>query len=73
MRYHFVHQLMNDKIDVRYIPTEDQVADVFTKGLPSEKLAIMKKMLGIWKSSDESSSGVPSQAETTCHVPVKEC
>ena len=47
------------KIDVDYIPTEDQVADVFTKGLPSEKLATMK-MLGIRKSSDEPSRGVPS-------------
>ena len=72
-RYHFVHQLLNDKINVRYIPTEDQVADVFTKGISFGKLASMKKMLGIRTSSDEPSGGVPSQAEMTQHaVPVKE-
>ena len=67
-RYHFVRQLVAEKkIDIQYIPTEDQVADVFTKGLPSEKLATMKKMLGIRTSSD-----VLCQAEMTCSVPVKE-
>ena len=55
-RYHFVRQLVAEKkIDVDYIPTEDQAADVFTKGLPAEKLATMKKKLGIRTSSDEPS------------------
>ena len=55
-RYHFMHQLLSEKkIDVKYIPTKDQVVDVFTKGLPSERLASMKMLLGI-----------RSQAETMC-------
>ena len=59
-----VQQLVAEKkIDVQYIPTEDQVADVFTKGLLAEKLATMKKKLGIWTSSDEPSR--VSLAETT--------
>ena len=73
MRYHFVRQLLSEKkIDVQYIPTEDQVEDIFTKGLPSERLAMMKKLLGIQTSSDEPSRGVPSQAVTTRCVPVNE-
>ena len=72
-RYHFVRQLLADKmIDVEYIPTVDQVADVFTKGLPSERLTTMKKMLGIQTSSDEPSRGVPSRAVMTRCVPVNE-
>ena len=54
--YHFVRQLVSEKkIDIQYITTEDQVADVFTKGLPAKKLATMKKKLGIRTFSDEPS------------------
>ena len=52
IRYHFVRQLLNGKrINVWNFPTEYQVAaDVFTKGLPSLKLTLMK-LLGILTSS----------------------
>ena len=62
-RYHFMHQLLAEKmINIRYILCEEQVADVFTKGLPSEKLTTMKKWLGFRK----------CQAEMTCCVLVNE-
>ena len=55
-----MHQLLAEKeINVWYIPTENQVADVFTKELTSERLAMMFL-------------GIPSKAEIMCYVPVKE-
>ena len=38
VRYHFIREKVESKeVDVEYIPTGDQVADVLTKPLPREQ------------------------------------
>ena len=61
-RYHLVHQMLTKKINVSYIPTKDQVTDVFTMGQPSEKLTMMKKCRG---------SGHPTMSLAVCHVKLR--
>ena len=36
IRYHFVRELVEEgTVELLYVPTEDQLADIFTKGLDS--------------------------------------
>ena len=48
VRYHFVrhHQEMKN-IEVSYVPTEDQVADILTKNLPGPRFLKLREDLGI--------------------------
>ena len=40
--------LMHDRvIEVFYFPTDDQVADIFTKSLTEEKFSKLRSMLGV--------------------------
>ena len=48
LRYHFICEAVEDgKISVKYIPTEENVADIFTKPLPRPKFDRFVKMLGL--------------------------
>ena len=45
---HFIRNLVHDRvIEVLYFPTDDQVADIFTKSLTEAKFSILRSMLGV--------------------------
>ena len=45
---HFIRKLIHDQvIEVLFFPTEDQVADIFTKSLTEEKFSKLRSMLGV--------------------------
>ena len=65
VHYHFVReQVLAGDIDLVYVGTEEQVADIFTKALGAEKLRRFRTMLGLLEMSSlrgsvEMSSSTP--------------
>ena len=50
IRYHFICEAVEDgKIQVEYIPTDDNVADIFTKPLMKTKFHHFVELLGLWR------------------------
>ena len=50
LRYHFIREAVEErKIKVKYIPTDDNVSDIFTKALPRPKFRRMVELLGLGK------------------------
>ena len=48
VHYHFVHkQVLSGEVELRYVRTDRQVADIFTKVLGSDKLQHFSEMLGV--------------------------
>ena len=48
IRYHFIReQVSDDKICLKYCPTEDMIADFLTKGVGPEKFARLRKLCGM--------------------------
>jgi hypothetical protein len=48
IRYHFIRQTVSDqKINIKYCPTEEMTADILTKALPKFKVAFHSQTLGI--------------------------
>ncbi|MCO5589387.1 hypothetical protein L7F22_043354 [Adiantum nelumboides] len=49
VHYHFIRErVLDDDIELAYVGTEDQAADLFTKALGAEKLQRFRGMLGLW-------------------------
>jgi hypothetical protein len=45
---HFIKNIIHDEvIEVLFFPTEDQVADIFTKSLTEAKFSKLRSMLGV--------------------------
>lgn len=45
---HFIRKLIHDHVlEVQYCPTDDQVADIFTKALTEAKFTKLRYMLGV--------------------------
>ena len=45
---HFIINLFHDRVlEVLYCPTDDQVADIFTKSLTEAKFSKLRSMLGV--------------------------
>ena len=45
---HFIRKLLTDHVlEVLYCPTEDQVADIFTKTLTEAKFTKLRPMVGV--------------------------
>jgi hypothetical protein len=48
VHYHFIREkILAKEIDLIHVSTEDQVVDIFTKALGTDKLKRFKKMLGV--------------------------
>ena len=48
LRYHFIHEAVEDsKIQVKYVPTDDNVLDIFTKPLLRPKFTKFVESLGL--------------------------
>ncbi len=48
VHYHFIKEkVLTKEIDLIYVSTENQVADIFTKALGTDKLKNFRKMLGV--------------------------
>jgi hypothetical protein len=48
LHMHFIKKLIHDQvIEVLFFPTEDQVADIFTKSLTEAKFSKLRSMLGV--------------------------
>ncbi|KAL0415961.1 UNVERIFIED_CONTAM: Retrovirus-related Pol polyprotein from transposon RE1 [Sesamum latifolium] len=51
-RFHFIRDcIANKEIEVEYVKTLDQVADIFTKALKKDRFQQLKKMIGVVKES----------------------
>jgi hypothetical protein len=48
VRYHFIREkVLTKEIDFIHVSIEDQVVDIFTKALGTDKLKKFQKMLGV--------------------------
>jgi len=48
LRYHFIREAVDDgKINVNYIPTEENISDILTKALPKPKFQMFVEKLGM--------------------------
>ena len=48
IRNHYIWNLVEDKIiDLRHISTEDQLADIFTKGLDASRYESLRSSIGL--------------------------
>ena len=48
VRYHFVHErVLSGEVKLQYVPTDQQVADIFTKPLGLDKLRQFSSALGL--------------------------
>ena len=48
LHYHFIHEAVKDgKICVKYIPTVDNVLDIFTKALAKPRFQKLVELLGL--------------------------
>ena len=48
IRYHFIRNLVEDKVlELCFIPTEHQLADLFTKPLDSSRFVSLRKAIGV--------------------------
>ena len=51
LQYHFIHDAVeDDKIQVKYVPTDDNVSNIFTKPLPRPKFTKFVESLGLRRS-----------------------
>ena len=52
LRYHFIREAVEDgKISVKYIPTGENVSNIFTKALPKPKFERFIELLGLGDAS----------------------
>jgi len=50
VHYHFIREkILAKEIDLIHVSTENQVVDIFTKALCTDKLRKFRKMLGVLK------------------------
>jgi len=59
IQYHFIREAeKNMKIRLEYCPTEDQIADIFTKALPRPRFELLRAMLGVTEFASRRSTKV---------------
>jgi hypothetical protein len=70
LRYHYIRESVeNKKISLSYIPTHDNVADIFTKALPRPKFQVFVELLGLKDTGPPPSKGIPRLGEETTKKP----
>jgi hypothetical protein len=48
IRYHFIRELIEQKkVEIIYIPSADNISDIFTKALPSPQFKHLASQLGL--------------------------
>lgn len=48
VKFHFIREKFSEKLfDLEYVPSSDQLADIFTKALSKEKFSSFKKLIGV--------------------------
>jgi histone deacetylase 1/2 len=66
VHYHFIREkVLAKEIDLIHVTIEDQVADIFTKVLSTNKLKKFRKMLGILKMDLSLSGSVENSSSTS--------
>ena len=52
IKYHFIRDVIEEKeVEVKYVRTQNQAADMFTKALPKEKFIYFRDLMGIQEQS----------------------
>eukprot|EP00253_Pinus_taeda_P002474 PITA_02474 len=52
IKYHFLHeQVLEQKVKLEYVPSKEQVVDIFTKPLPRETFEYLRQKLGVVSAS----------------------
>ena len=66
VHYHFVREKVSaGEIDLAYVSTHEQIADIFTKALGAEKLQMFRSLLGVAE-MELSLRGSVDMASSTC-------
>ena len=54
IKYHFIReQVQKGIIELKYCPTDNMLADIFTKGLPQEQFKKLRDMTGVKKQPEK--------------------
>ncbi|EOY02930.1 Uncharacterized protein TCM_017332 [Theobroma cacao] len=54
VKFHALRDAMkNNEVDLKYCSTEDQLADIFTKGLSRERFEFLRSGLGVYQIKDQ--------------------
>jgi len=70
--YHFIHEkVLNKDMVVHYMPTHDQIADVFTKGLTSPRFLFLRDKLMVFDSPISLRGAVKNNPMAPAHDPDK--
>lgn len=54
VRYHFIREKFSEGcFSLMYVPTQEQIADLFTKALPKERFQFLTQMMGVTSITEE--------------------
>ncbi|KAL5546517.1 hypothetical protein UlMin_006204 [Ulmus minor] len=71
---HFVRdKVLNKEIEVRYVPTHDQVADLLTKPMSHYRFQFLKDKLGVVELPSRLRGDVKTQAQAHCPLGPSQC
>jgi len=48
IKFHFLREQVNkEEVRLEYVPSKDQIADIFTKSLPKDSFEYLREKLGV--------------------------